>query len=1070
MKLKLFAIFGIFVFFSFAFVSANGCCYYESSGICSQNVEKAVCDNARGVWTFGSSCNRAECKLGCCILGTMFRFITDRTCQIESLARGFTKSWQESSSLDSCYALVSQKEMGACIYNSDSCNYVKKDRCMSKNFHVDKLCSDSSLNTRCKKTSKTRCFEDGVYHLDSCGNQDELVQICNYEKGFICRQKSSNEAFCKNLNCDTIEKKNGESWCVGLNGKKYSNLDVRRIGIGQTNLYPELFVTNVGSEFFKQSCIDGEVVTEPCAPYRSEVCVSDGVQARCIANLGADCYSANLDEPLLSTKNSDVGKYVNGVWTNQPYYSYVDYDSCDPEWCYVWRALDCVKSDEGGGQTLCGQERWNRGVYPQFSNERGDGEFASATLADLSLNRCVPKIPIGHDISIKGFGDDVGGYCSMADFSANTWLDHDMGSRRWFIKSSDTHNTFVSKSEGRYGNAGLISLNPIHWRFYDEGELTWNLNVPENKNPLYLDSSNSCWIDWSCGSSFLIRRSLVQFRSAISKGKLVDPILIKLLNKRASIGFGDCAGSLNFIGEKGSISNYPFSNSARGQRDDLLLFSFSFTTRSFRPPSSGDCDQCGKMDLPCSEYRCNALGRNCEYKEPRGIDSGVCISSNDFRPPVISHSQNPSEEIPPFSPVVITLTTDEDSYCKFDFGSVDGTIEGLRYETSGEFARKHTFVLNVPGRARYDDDFPELPLLTRDGNYTLFVRCEDGAGNYNVNPYLVPLNVMDTPDGLPANILEFYPLTNSFVKYNTTEKEIRFKLNEPAECRWDFEDKEYKQMGEMISLDFNGEENSSFLNSNQFFCRGLSNEDLFQGYFCSKTLTNVTLEIGRSTKYFIRCKDQPWLEENNPNPAYYSRNVNQRSFEYVLRPSLALEIFDHYPFSGVFVVGGSVGNITYTLTTKGGAERGKASCEWRIKTGEIRTSWQSFDKTNSSNHEMVLTSLQTADYSIESRCEDIAGNRANLTTQLNIVMDTNPPEINRLYNDRGNLKISLNEKANCKFVTKTGCHTVFANGTLMFGSADRTEFTTNLVKATPYFIRCEDDFGNSRCFRDIIFY
>ncbi len=278
-------------------------------------------------------------------------------------------------------------------------------------------------------------------------------------------------------------------------------------------------------------------------------------------------------------------------------------------------------------------------------------------------------------------------------------------------------------------------------------------------------------------------------------------------------------------------------------------------------------------------------------------------------------------------------------------------------------------------------------------------------------------------------------------------------------------------MGEMIGSDLEGLEEGEepdLDNTNQFNCEDLSEEGLSQGYFCSGTLTNVTLEIGKSTKYFIRCKDQPWLEENNPDPNYYSRNVNPLSKEYVLKPSSSLTIIDFYPLSGDFFVGGSVGNITYGIRTKDGAERGKASCEWRVR--DDRIAWAPYSRTNSSSHEVVLTSLQNKNYFIETRCEDIAGNKVNMSSQLNIIIDNSAPVLTRVYNDRGNLKISLDEKGKCKFVNKLGCYAILSNGTLMSGSSNRKEFSTNLIKATPYYIKCSDDFGNSKCYEDIVFF
>jgi hypothetical protein len=1079
-------IFVLGIVFLFSFVSANGCCFYTTDGMCSKNVQQNVCLEGGGQWSGDAMCTRSECATGCCVLGSSTLFSTERTCEVQSLSRGFEKDWRRGVSDAACTAMSGGTDMGACVYEGpyeNQCGFVARSQCPPDKFNQGVLCSDSSLNTICEKTDTKRCFEDGhIYYLDSCGNRDALVKECNYAEGFLCEQKSSKVAECRNLNCAN-GKKNGESWCIGLDGKEM-NYDLRGIANIDPKEYPGALNDDVGSRFFRQVCIDGEVVTEPCGDYRSEVCIPDGEgNAQCIANQGDLCYEANLEEPKLGSGYGGDNWKLDGSGGTFQSYSYVDSEACDSEWCFEFRALDCVRNPDTGG-SLCGAERWKRGTHEEFATNVI--EHASPLLADLSLNRCVPKVKLGHDISSSGFGSDSGGYCSMADFSANTWLDHDKGSRdRWSVISKSEYGVEVQIDQGKYGNAGIISLflrdtnspeSDWHWYVREDRNHRFDLCEKE-KNPLFhKDLCNVRRKGCFCQTVEYFSENIQYFRSQVSKGEIPDSTLIYLLNERTKIGFGDCAGSVNWVGQGGSSSNSVNSEPKRGTsgRNDHILFSMLYEAKSFRPPASGDCNLCGSDGLPCSKYRCNALGRSCEYKEPRGIDTGICYSTTDMSPPSISHDlehdgggkDNP---IPPFSHVKITLTTNKESYCKFDFSSKGGKIEDMQYETSSKFLREHEFVLNVPGRARYDDDFPELPLLTRDGKYELFVRCEGANGFANINPYIVNLEVMDTPDENPPVILRFDPPTNSPIEANTTSKLIRFELNEPAECRWDFEDKSYEDMGAIVSLIDPEDEEIDSYNANQFICdETITNDTMINGYWCSGILPNVTTTIGESTKYYIRCKDQPYLEDHNPDPNYYSRNTNPTSREYVLRPSLPLEISSVSPV-GDRIVGSNIGNLTYQVITAGGAGNGRAECRWRLKIGNQSLGWQVFEKTNSSSHEATLTTLTSAQYFVEVSCVDIAGNKAEKTSELNILIDTTPPSITRIYNDRGNIKIALNEPASCNFVTNLGCHMVHANGTSMNVLSGRKEFTTNLIKNTPYYITCTDDFGNSRCFGDIVF-
>jgi hypothetical protein len=1042
----LFGFVGLFIF-SLGMVNANGCCFDHSSGLCSMNTPLISCNS--GNWFGDHLCGGvSECNLGCCIIGTTTKYLTQRTCQLESQSAGFETKWQQGISQQQCSAMSGTSEFGACVYSDryeNNCQFVSLDKC-GGTFYSRALCSDSSLNTKCIKTDKTKCFEDeGIYHLDSCGNRDVLVQKCDYNSGTICIQKNSKEAHCKSLNCQDKwgnTRNNGESWCIGADGEimieDWREVSFKKVD-GKTN--NGSFASWVGARFFKQVCIDGKVITEPCADYRNEVCVPGNGEAKCIANPANDCLLANrLDEAT----------GLNKV------------EECDERYCFLPRLEDCVVND--AGQYLCGEERLARGSNPNFSENVA--EAYSPFLKDLNLEMCVPKISTGNTLSSNTYSSEQG-VCNLGDYLANVVLDHDKGSsNQYLVKGMNEYKTVVDIINKKFGNAGIISLDINHWHIYDWINDRFSF-YDKLKNPLAIINSSKATMSlgtwWEKDPNWEIN---------MDKARRVtpDPIFIMKLNQRTAV-LGDCAGSLNWIkASTGKLNNTDTIAVKDHGSEGIMVFQFSYLSKPWIAPNSGDCSKCGLDDLPCSEYRCKAIAKNCEYKEPKGIDSGICISSSDSNPPSITHIQNPINKIPPYSPVLITLYTNEDSYCRFDFSSVGGQMNSMKYETSGKFGKEHQFYLSIPGKAVNEEDIKEYPILTRDGEYRLFIRCEDGVGNYNINPYIINLIVEDNPDGIPPSILQFIPQSNSFIKANTSFKEIKFKINEPAECRWSFSNQDYDSMGQMLqryeSTEFeDGEE----YNSNQFLCDNSPSErGTIDGYWCFGNLTNVTNTIGQSTKYYIRCKDQPLLEGKETE--IYKRNTNAQSFEYILRPSLPLEISEVYPNEGDFIIGGTIGNLTYTVKTIGGAENGKAQCSWRLNIDGNNTSWHLFTKTNSSNHETLLTTLRTEQYLITVLCEDSAGNKANKSSELNILIDNSPPIITRIYNNRGEMTLILDEPAICKSSTKGDCYTLNINGTLMNSINRRTEFTTKLVKGTRYFIRCQDDFGNSRCFDNIVFH
>lgn len=1031
----IFAVLGVYIL-GMNGILANGCCFDRSTGFCSMNIPYDSCDT--GEWSGDASCTRSECKQGCCVLGTNTIFTTEQTCILESRAKGFEPNWQGDLSADLCSSLAGGQDLVACVYSGEyenQCKFIERKNCLGTAY-PGLVCSDPSLNTVCKKTSKTKCFDDGVYYVDSCGNRDVLVRQCDYESGTMCKQKSSNEAYCKDLNC--VDKwgearKNGESWCIGLDGLPLE-LDVRSAIFKKPAEKEPSFSDSVGSRFFKQVCIDGEVIDEPCADYRTEVCVMNGTQAKCIANQGDSCYEANVFNEELGT---------NAI------------EDCDPEWCYVSRLDDCVSFPghyEPGTSNLikiCGEERANWRDYAGENGLSTEGvlEVSSELLSDLNIVMCLPKISPGSEISVQSYSMGGEGICSEGNFEKTVIMESNFN-RNWNV---------LSENSETFGNAGIISLDIKHWNKGGGDNGAGTGHYAERENPLcgrwdykvvgwVITNIKECknmakYID-NPGPFASLMNSFVS-SNAIPSGKIIE-----LLGARA-VGIGDCAGSSNWVGSSGSTKNTNFLHFKKNNNIDRIRGDFSYTSGPWRSPTSGDCSQCGGDGLPCSEYRCKSIAKRCEYREPEGIDSGICVSSDDFQPPQIKINQDPSNPIPPYSSVRINITTDEDSYCRLGQNSPQGRMENLEYETSGRFGRTHEFILSVPGRAVDDEDMTEYPFLTRDGKYKYFIGCEDGAGNFNAIP--MNLEVADTPDGVPPTIIEFIPPTNGFAKFNTTDKEIKFRLDEPAECKWSFEDKPYNLMEE------------------SFACDSLPSEQVtLNGAYCTGILRNVTLDIGKSTKYYIRCKDQLILEGKENE--LYKRNVNERSFEYLLRPSLDFEIAEVYPLPGNFLVKREIGNITYSIKTKDGADRGRAQCEWRLRFGDEATRWQYFTKTNSSNHEVVLTTLKDENYIVDVRCEDVAGNKANVSSELNVIVDTSPPLMTRIYNDRGNIRIVLNEPATCKVMNKGSCQMVSSNGTLMSSSNGRTEFTTQMVKATNFIVRCEDDFGNSRCFDKIIFH
>ncbi len=308
---------------------AIGCCYDEEQGLCSTRSTKYSCESNGGIWKNEENCLVAECEKGCCILGPNVEFTTERRCQFLSMSKGYDVEFKDSLGELQCILLEEFAEEGACILAGKVCLFTSRQDCATKNgeFNSGKLCSNEIFNNGCKKQISVGCVEgkDEIYWFDSCGNRENIYSS-NKEtswnnglvlsKGESCGAGSSNinsvncgncdrglgsicsvskekkiidgENICKSLKCIDEKGKtreNGESWCVydGIIGE---GLDV------------------VGSRHWKRICQEGEVIVEPCADYRGQICVQSEMksedktitQAQCVVNDALSCLEYNSEE------------------------------------------------------------------------------------------------------------------------------------------------------------------------------------------------------------------------------------------------------------------------------------------------------------------------------------------------------------------------------------------------------------------------------------------------------------------------------------------------------------------------------------------------------------------------------------------------------------------------------------------------------------------------------------------------------------------------------------------------------------------------------------------------------
>ncbi len=489
-----------------------------------------------------------------------------------------------------------------------------------------------------------------------------------------------------------------------------------------------------------------------------------------------------------------------------------------------------------------------------------------------------------------------------------------------------------------------------------------------------------------------------------------------------------------------------------------------FTCLPYEPPSGGaKCEECNKDPFrPCSLYRCKSLGQACELLNP-GTKEEQCawVSRNDVKSPTITPDSKlfaPSDLnlkfepdksirppaigvkivsptgsggcVPAFTPLEFGFSTDEPAQCVVSLNhtsSFDETLaNGFYVGDNSYFVYNHTQKMKLPNENLM------APLLQNDGTFGLFVRCKDANGNYNVDEYSFKFCVEKGPDTTPPVVEGFSIPSGSYITFNKDNLDIDMYVNEPAECKWSTESKEYNLMENTMTCGLKTYE---------------INADLM--YVCSTKLTGI--KDREDNKFYFRCLDQPEAIENG------SRNVNLQSKEYIVKGSRPLDIISVKPNE---TISGStdVVSVDLEVETSNGAEgNGNANC--MISPDGTVGSYIEMFETGSYKHKQTYN-LVGNDYTYFFRCIDAGGNSAENRTSFKVIVDKDSPKITRVYKDEA-LKIVTDENAECVYSTTT-CNYQFKDGKKMeYPKADvRNNLFAEWKENGIYYIKCKDDYQN----------
>jgi len=488
-----------------------------------------------------------------------------------------------------------------------------------------------------------------------------------------------------------------------------------------------------------------------------------------------------------------------------------------------------------------------------------------------------------------------------------------------------------------------------------------------------------------------------------------------------------------------------------------------FECLPWEPPLGGaKCDECNKdIKRPCTEYRCKALGQACEL-ENKGTGKEQCVykgvkdakspiitpwidalspgalkyePDKSIRPPSVGvrivDEKNSGKCLPAYTPLKFGVTTDEPAQCKIDF-NITATFDQMQYYFGDNslYAKNHTQQMRLP--APDSDALGETsPLIQNGGKMTLFVRCRDVNGNFNNDAFAMSFCVNSGPDTTPPIIEGFSIPSENYVQYNADKVGIEAYVNEPSECKWSIQDKNYDTMENQMSC----AKESVEINANLL-------------YTCKSELTGI--KNREDNTFYFRCKDNTGKPDKD-------RNVNIKSTPLVLKGSQPLTISSVTPNE---TISGSTDIVSVELevTTTNGAEDGKAVCLFALPGDK---DYVEMFETGGIVHSQTQT-LPAGEFTYKFKCVDAGGNTAEATTSFKVRVDKEAPKATRIYR-KSHEAISLvtDEDAVCVYSFAT-CNYQFDKGIEFVNSpasiknVHLAEWKDNSI----YYIKCRDMFGN----------
>ena len=470
-----------------------------------------------------------------------------------------------------------------------------------------------------------------------------------------------------------------------------------------------------------------------------------------------------------------------------------------------------------------------------------------------------------------------------------------------------------------------------------------------------------------------------------------------------------------------------------------------------------NCELCNRQGiLPCTEYQCESLGKQCELINV-GTDEAMCVytSINDLEYPIIEpwedillenfkytpdgrmsppdrgvyvdYTKSSDKCVPPFTRLSFGVTLNEPGKCKISPERTSNFKEmGNVFLSGSNTVYNHSYTTSIPGGFALEAE--EIP-LENGGNYEIFVRCEDDAENSNLAEFVFKFCIEDGPDLTEPTITITSPFNQAPISYGTESIEMTAYVNKPSDCKWSRLDQSYDSMENTMTC-----------------AQSVTEMNALQLYKCQTTLDG--LKNSAENNFYFKCKSYPMLEESE-------RITMQGSYEYTLIGTQPLLIDEITPNDTIIEDSTSVVEVNIEVKTSAGYNEGQAFCYYSA-TGKDKD-YNLFGETDSYEHSQKLF-LPEGDYEYKIKCIDLGGNAEVQMINFHVESDTEAPIIVRVYYENDNLNIITNEEAECRYGTASNieCNYDFELGTLML-DVDNLLHYVEWDSDLTFYIKCKED-------------